>query len=332
MITLTSRSLEIQLKTGRLSALYLLVGPEVYLRDRAAAAITEQVLRGVELREFNEAAFSLTSLRPAEALAVAEQLPMMAQRRVVRLKDFGKLREADEEALVRYLNRPVPSTVAIFIADELDKRRKLTRTLLESCTVVEFPALKDGEARAWAAAYLHALKVNAGERAVAEIVARVGTDLQTLSVELEKLATAALDGTRLTVDLIDALTNRTRELSNFALADDLAAGNRQQALKTLHRLLDSGAEPLMLVGLMAGSYHRLALAQDLLRRSSEDEVFRQIAMPPFKRKQYLTTLRRTDPTRIARGLELIAATDLAIKTSQATPRLQLEMLVAELAR
>jgi DNA polymerase III delta subunit len=53
-------------------------------------------------------------------------------------------------------------------------------------------------------------------------------------------------------------------------------------------------------------------------------------MPFFKRDAFINTLRRSDADRIAHGLKLIAAADLAIKTSQATPRLQVEMLVCEL--
>ena len=55
------------------------------------------------------------------------------------------------------------------------------------------------------------------------------------------------------------------------------------------------------------------------------------ALPPFKRDAYISTLQRSDPKKIARGIQLTATADLAIKTSQATPRLQLEMLVCELA-
>jgi DNA polymerase III delta subunit len=54
-------------------------------------------------------------------------------------------------------------------------------------------------------------------------------------------------------------------------------------------------------------------------------------LPPFKRDAYIANLQRNDATKIARGLQLTAAADLAIKTSQATPRLQLELLVCELA-
>ena len=61
------------------------------------------------------------------------------------------------------------------------------------------------------------------------------------------------------------------------------------------------------------------------------EVFRNINLPPFKRDSYISTLQRSTAAKIARGIQLTAATDLAIKTSQATPRLQLELLVCELA-
>ena len=87
----------------------------------------------------------------------------------------------------------------------------------------------------------------------------------------------------------------------------------------------------MLIGAIAGNYHRLALAKDLLARGSRDDVFRTVPMPFFKRDAFLATLERTDATKIAHAITRIAAADLAIKTSQATPRLQLEMLVCELA-
>ena len=51
--------------------------------------------------------------------------------RVIRIRDFARLREADEEVLIRYLNNPSPSTVMIFAADELDKRKKSSKVLLD---------------------------------------------------------------------------------------------------------------------------------------------------------------------------------------------------------
>src|SRR6185436_15275605 len=150
MSTITRTELDRALGTGRLEPLYLLVGCEGYLRDVAAQHISDVALSGTLLREFNESPFSLLSDAAMSAIAAAEQLPMMSGRRVVRIKDFAKLRDADEEVIIRYLQRPADSTVMIFSADDLDKRKKLTKSLLATCTVVEFPAVKDAEAKAWA--------------------------------------------------------------------------------------------------------------------------------------------------------------------------------------
>jgi DNA polymerase-3 subunit delta len=311
--------------------LYLLLGVERFLRDTAARSITEVALHGTLLREFNEASFNLVRDSVQAAIAAAEQLPMMSDRRVIRIRDFARLRENDEETLIRYLNNPAPSTVMILVADDLDKRKKSTKALLDNAVVVDFPPLKDSEAKAWAKSRLKELKTTADDAVLSEIVGLVGTDVQTLFNELDKLASAVADTGRITSAVVDELIGRSRELSNFELGDHLLAHNRKRALETLHRLLDDGAEPVMLIGLIAGNYHRLALAKHLLAKGGREEVFRNISLPPFKRDAYIANLQRNDAAKIARGLQLTAAADLAIKTSQATPRLQLELLVCELS-
>ena len=261
---------------------------------------------------------------------------MMSERRVVRIRDFAKLREADEETIIRYLERPADSTVLIFIADDLDKRKKLTKALLGSCTVVEFAEVKDAEAKAWAKGRLKELKTTVDDRVLSDIVRLVGCSLQTLNSELEKLAAAAIDTHRITSEMVDELIDRSRELSNFDLGDQLVAGDHARALETLHRLLDDDVAPLMLVGLIASNYHRLAIAKELLKRGAKDEVNRLVYGPQAKRDAFMRTLQRSDSAKIARGIQLIATADLAIKTSQGGgglkgARLQLEMLVCELA-
>jgi DNA polymerase-3 subunit delta len=330
MKILSRTELDRSLREG-LRPLYLLLGTEIYLRRVAAKTITDTALHGTLLREFNESSFSLLSDSVQSAVAAAEQLPMMSERRAVRVRDFARLREADEDMLIRYLNNPAPSTVMIFTADELDKRKKSSKVLLDVCTVVEFGPLKDLEAKTWARTRLKELKITLDDQVLSEIIRLVGTDVQTLYNEIDKLASAAADTGRITSDHVDELIGRSRELSNFELGDHLLAGNRKRALETLHRLLEDGAEPVMLVGLIAGNYHRLALGKHLLTRGGREEVFRNISLPPFKRDAYISTLQRSTAAKIARGIQLTAATDLAIKTSQATPRLQLELLVCELS-
>src|SRR5260370_5739760 len=144
-----SRDLAQFLKQGKIELVYFLFGPEAYLRDQAAWAIADAALRDAPLREFNESSFSLASGDAGVAIAAAEQLPMMSMRRVVLISDFTKLPEADEDILLRYLARPAESSVVVFITDDIDKRKKLAKTLLAQFAI-EFQPLRSNELASWA--------------------------------------------------------------------------------------------------------------------------------------------------------------------------------------
>jgi DNA polymerase-3 subunit delta len=326
----TSRDLTQALKKGQIEPVYFLFGPETYLRDEAARLIADEAMRDTLLREFNDSTFNLTSDDARDAIAAAEQLPMMSQRRVVRIKNLGKLKEADEEVLVNYVKRPVETSVVIFISEDIDKRKKLAKLLLAGAAF-EFQPLKLNELQAWIRSRLKDLNAEIEPQALQRILETVTSDLHTLTNELNKLAAAALPSGRITTELVQSLVGRSREHLNWELSDHIISRNRKGALKTLKDLLDDGVEPLLLIGLIAGTYRRMALAKALLSQgASPATIFSEVRMPPFKQRDYLAMLNRVDFERLARTIRRVAETDLAIKTSKATPRMQVEMLVCEL--
>ena len=318
------------LKQGKIEPVYFLLGPESYLRDQAARAIADEALRETLLREFNDSTFSLKTGDARDAIAAAEQLPMMSPRRVVQLRDFAKLNEVSEEILLAYINRPVETSVVIFSTDDIDKRKKFTKKLM-SGAAFEFAPLNNAELSAWARSHLAELKADAAPAVLSRIVELVGSNVRTLANELNKLATAALPSANITLDLVEELVGRSRELMNWELTDHMLSRNRARAVKTLQHLLDDGAPPVMLIGLIASTYRRLALAHALLSKGAPPkEIFRQVPMPPFKQSSYLQMLNRVDGRKLAQQMVRIAEADLGIKTSKATPRMQVELLVTEL--
>lgn len=341
MKILSREDLRNQLIRGEIAPVYLLFGDETYLRDLAAKIIAERALNDSGLREFNETAFSLADSKIDYALSAAEQMPMISSRRVVTITEVvvsgtGKkdsLKEEDEAVLMRYLARPSETSVVIFVADELDKRRKISKLLLENCLSVEFTSLSDNELLDEVKKQLKKTNAQIEERAARYLVGLVGNNLQKLMTEAEKLATAALPDSLITFELVEQLVPNSRELSNFELTDYLLAKNRTRSLQILHKILDDGAEPLMLLGLIANNFRRLFLAKELMRSGVDrTEVARTMRLPFSKQEEFLATARRADAERLSWNLRRIAQADLAIKTSQATPRLQIEMLVCELTK
>lgn len=312
--------------------MYFLYGPETFLRGQAARTITELCLKDAPARDFNEAEFMLGRIDIQAALSVADQLPMMAERRLVRISDLNKLPADDEDLLAAYLDRPAKTAVVILSADEFDKRRKIFKTLEQKAVAVEFAEVDLGEAINWARARFKELGARVADADVRLLVELSGSGIQLLANEVEKLYTASLPDKVISSELVQTLTANSREISNFDLTDNLLAKNRSAALKVLHKLLSDGAEPVMLVGLIASNFHKLIIAKDMMQRGAPPpEVSKAVAMPPSKLGKFLETARRVDMAVLTRAIRRLAEVDLAIKTSVATPEMQIEMLVCELA-
>ncbi len=345
MPDLTKENLREHIRRRDFAPIYVLYGAETYLRDLAARTLASRVFGEADFRDFNEAEFSLLvpdSLRTA--IASAEQLPMMSERRVVRVSDVrvaatsakDTIKEDDEEALEAYLVRPASQTVLIFVADELAKNRKVGNLLRKHAAVIEFTPMNERELRAWAADKIREVGSEADQRTIDHLCTLVGNDLRRLSNEIEKLSTAVLPERLITIEKIDELVANSRETSNFDLTDNLNAGRSAKAMQILRKVLDDGAEPLALLGLLAYNYRRLLIAKDLMEKGVDRSRVASAAKLFGKgQDEFLATARKSDKAALREIARSIAAADVAIKTSQggggkSGARMQIEILAARI--
>ena len=104
------------LKKGELAGAYYLHGPEDILKDEAIQAILDRALDPA-LRDFNFDQRSAGQLDPEAIFTLCTTLPMMAERRVVLLRDVEgwKRKPKVRAAVLNYLERPSPETVLILV-------------------------------------------------------------------------------------------------------------------------------------------------------------------------------------------------------------------------
>lgn len=345
MPILTRQNLRDKLKSGEVAPVYVLFGSETYLRDKAAKYIADLSFTEGEMRDFNETEFSLdVSDNIKSALSAAEQFPMMAAKRVVRITDVrvstsamkDTLKEDAEPILTAYLKNPSKSSVVIFVADELNGTRKLTKLLTANSVAVEFKRLENADLFKWASDHIRDAGSEADPQTIRHLVEIAGDDVRRLTNEIEKLSAAALPGKLITKDLIDSLVPNSREISNFGLTDNLVAGRNADAIRILRKILDDGMEPLALLGLISSNYRRLVIAKEMFARgASRSDVIAASKAYGSGQDAFLSLARRIETANLAGAIDRIAKTDLAIKTSvggsgPVGSRLQIEMLVCEL--
>ena len=316
---------------GQIAPLYLFVGEERYQQELALHVLYYTI--DESLRLFNLTVLTIgsdngTGSKTTAAMVIdsANQMPMMAARRIVVVRDFDKIREDEQDMVFAYLNNPAPTTTVVFQAASPDKRRKLTATLVKSCTVVTFDALDEAHASRWAENYLKELGRKIEPAALRLLIGLIGTGLTRLSNELEKLAAYA-DGSVINAAAVQELVPRAREHASWELWDAIISRDRKRALKLMNRLLDD-SDPLPILGSLASYYRRLLIGKELVERGASTQEIKQATgqwSPNF-----FAGLRRTPRADFVRGLRRIAEVDNAIKNSEATPRLQMEYLIVEL--
>src|SRR5437762_744004 len=273
MPNLTKEELWRQLKQGFVAPVYVLCGEETYLRDSAAAQIIRHAFNENDLREFNESECSFNVRGTIEtAIAAADQLPIMSGRRVVKITDVrigatalrDTLREEREDQIAAYLDNPATSTVMIFIADELNGNRKITRLLKKHAAIVEFQRLTDADLMRWIRKSVDEADSEIDDLSIRRLIDLVGTDLRRLSNEIQKLSAAALTSRRITRELIEELSTNSSQLDNWALTAAIVSGRPSRALAVLKKVLDDGAEPVALLGLLSYNFRRLLIAKEMM--------------------------------------------------------------------
>jgi len=164
----------------------------------------------------------------------------------------------------------------------------------------------------------------------------IGSDLRRLTNEIEKLCSASLPSKVITAELVDALVPNTNEMDNFALTDAIVSGRGKHALHVLKKILDDGAEPVQLLGLLSYNFRRLLMAKEMMARGDERrEIGGVLKMRYSDQEDFLAAARRADRKQLLSVFDRLAESDLAMKTSlggggdQGT-RMQIEVLVCEI--
>lgn len=322
--------------SGKFAPLYLFEGSENYLREQTLKQLIDAAV-DEGLRDFNVTEISVTKGNLDEALAIARQYPMMSARRAVVVTGFEAINNEEQlDWLKDYIRNPVETTLLIFNTPGLDKRRNIATMLTKFCEVVSFDALDEREAAPrWIVEYVAKNGAAIDSATAAFLVGMVGTELQQLATELDKLITYVGERNRITRQDVETLVRYAREHSNFELTDALLEGNRKRALTLLEHIFENSTDKqglsLMILGAIARSYRNLLISKELMQQNAPNsEIAKAVGMSPYAVTHLNEKARRMEGQRLLQGIQRIAATDVALKSSLGTPRLQIELLICKL--
>lgn len=318
-----------QLKSKKVAPLYLFLGTEAFLHQEALKELRKSVLDENSWM-FNWKEYSVASQGLSSVITSAKESSMFGNYQVIIARDFDKASEEDLVLLKDYLKNPLPTTILIFQAQELDKRRSFSTALIKGCLVVDLNPLKESEAVDWVMKYLSQHKYQMTALTAGLLIGLTGRDLLTLRSELEKLMANLGRAGLISSQDVEQLVARSKEHSNFELGDAIIARETKNVMRLLVRQLSDGTDPILLLAIVARTFRQMMIAKELMKQKlPADEIAKEVGLPPFRITDFLTKTRLWDEEKIAFAVKNVAEVDNAMKNSLGKPSLQLEYFLCK---
>jgi DNA polymerase III subunit delta len=339
----------------KLRPAYVLVGDEIFFRDRCRAALIQHLVTP-DLRDFSLHDLDLAETSVAEMLDRARTPSLMAPFQVFFVRGVKALysRGSHQEefaAIEEYCRNPNPDAVLIFVADHIsipadarrmdmqdkDRYERIRETLGQYCAVIELARVEEGDGVNWVVEHAAKDAVKVDADAARELVDALGTDMMLVSNELEKLILFVGQKKRITIGDVETMVLAAKQRSLYELTDAISAKDPLRALAVLDAMLSSEEGEEAAIGhiyMLARTFRQMLVILEKNVRDSRaiwQALWQGFRLPPFAAEDVIRQARRFKSRReLSRALRLLGRADLALRSNPVSKRLVLEKLVIDL--
>lgn len=297
-----------ELRSSDVKPVYAFFGEETFFIDRLQDAAVETVPE--ESRDFNLDILYGQDVKANSVIDMCRSYPMMAERRVVIVRDFMKMfsdrksgsggepagmlssgedqqkggsneislddasPQGSRDDFAAYLKQPNPTTLLFLTNDTRPAQHSaLGKALKKGKTVTShtFEAVPDYKIQQWItdwASAEHNLEFDSGASQL--LAFHVGTNLQQLTVEIEKLSNFREDKGAITESDVRQVVGLSREYSLFEFQDALLEKNRDKTMVIAHQMLKTAdnatGEIFKMIGFLYSTFGKIWLIQRLSRK------------------------------------------------------------------
>lgn len=238
--TISESQIMTDVKGGKISPVYLLMGEEGYYIDMLSDYFEGNMVPE-ENRDFDQTVVYGRDVHMADVVAYASQFPMMSEYRLVLVKEAQDIALKEWDMLASYLEKATQRSVLVlcYRNKKLDGRSKVYGAIKKAGVVYERNKLYDSEVPTWILNYVKQHGRTITEKASLLLFEALGNNLSKLSNELEKLFVTVKEGEAITDVEIERNVGVSKDYNIFELQNAIGRKDVVRCNKIVNYFADN---------------------------------------------------------------------------------------------
>lgn len=323
------KTLAADIKSGNYKKVYLICGEEEYLKLN----YKNQFIRAVAGDDtMNLGIYEGKNFDVNEVIDTAETFPFFAERRLIVMEDTGLFKSGGEE-LAEYMSEIPDSTIFLFVEQNVDKRSKMYKAVKANGYICEISRQTEKDLSIWAARIFAKDGKKITNADMSYLIANVGTDMEVLSREIEKLISYDLNKEIISKEDIDAVCVKQLNVRIFDMVDAISVKNQKKTLDCYYELIAEKEPPMRILFMVARQFHLILQAKDLSARGmSKDQIDQTMGVQGFIATKSIRQSRNFSVAELKSALTESVQTEEMIKKGLMDENIGVEMLLIKYSR
>jgi len=307
------KSLKQQIINKDFKPVYLLHGEEPLFIDQIAKLIQEYALESHE-KDFNEIVVYGKDSDVRTIVSEAKGFPMMAERRIVIVREAQDLKELD--LLESYLENPNPTTILVlaYKYKKVDSRKKISKLFAKFGVVFTSDKIKEYQLVDWITKYVVSVNYQISSKAAMLLAESIGNDLSRIAGELDKLSIILEKGTTINEIHIEQNIGISKDYNMFELSSAIQSNDYLKAMKiiTYFKFNPKSAPIVVIIGSLYNLFSQLMKVHYVSDKTSQG-VASALKVHPFVAGELIKATKIYNPKIIARNINYLYQYDLKSK-------------------
>lgn len=325
------------LRKDNLASIYLLLGTEYYFIEQFNNHFLS--LLGDERESVTY--YDLREQAIQDVIVDLETFPFFTDHNIAIVEHPYFLQATPEKTKVdhdlksfeKYIKNPATFSTLVIIApyERLDRRRKITKDLLDKATVINCEAIRGTELRKWLNEIIESYNITMTKEAKLRFEAEFGPNLYLLQKEVEKMAHYVGEAGEITEkELLDIMSHSVEQTA-IELSDAVMIKDMERAISIYKQLEKMNESPIGMIALLAYQFRMILQVKLLVEKGLPlQQIQSKVKAHPFVVKKAFERSHTYDLETLKVMIHELTETDYAIKRGHMEQNIAFELLLYRL--